>query len=183
MRRAALGRMGAVAAFVILASWPVSAQVQQERFSYPVGLDPYGDNFLALRSLPSGSEGVRIARLGPDTLFTEIGRQGGWVNILLPSGQTGWVSARYVGCCRPAAAVPSVVPSGPAVSASCDDFWYERNAIYKVTGYCFRSPRAVRAFGNDGCQFDEEAAVPLSPSQRERMTQIRATERQLGCVP
>ena len=56
--------------FVFSAMACAQAQVQQERFSYPVGLDTYGDNFLALRSLPSGSEGVRVARLGPDTLFT-----------------------------------------------------------------------------------------------------------------
>ncbi|MCJ2122879.1 hypothetical protein MKL11_10025, partial [Methylobacterium sp. J-077] len=78
---------GAIAALA-LPSGLALAQVQQEAFSYPVGLDPSGDNFLALRSLPSGTQGVRLARLGPDTLFTELGRQGGWVNIQLPSGQT-----------------------------------------------------------------------------------------------
>lgn len=66
--------------------WPALAQVQQESFSYPVGLDPYGDNFLALRSLPRGTQGVRLARLGPDPLFTELGRQNGWVNMQLLSG-------------------------------------------------------------------------------------------------
>ncbi|MCJ2123835.1 peptidase C14, partial [Methylobacterium sp. J-077] len=80
--------LSAAAVLAVVASWPALAQVQQEAFSYPVGLDPYGDNFLALRSLPSGTQGVRLARLGPDTLFTELGRQGGWVNIQLPSGQT-----------------------------------------------------------------------------------------------
>ncbi len=69
---------------------PALAQVQQEAFSYPVGLDPYGDNFLALRSLPSGTQGVRLARLGPDTLFTELGRQGGWVtSSCLPARPDG----------------------------------------------------------------------------------------------
>ncbi len=134
--------------FVLSAMACAQAQVQQERFSYPVGLDPYGDNFLALRSLPSGTEGVRIARLGPDTLFTEIGRRGGWVNIQLPSGQTGWVSARYVGCCRTAASGRSV-PSG-SVSSSCEELWSERNAIFKAAGYCFRTSQAIQAFGNAG---------------------------------
>jgi hypothetical protein len=168
--------------FVFSAISCAQAQVQQERLSYPVGLDPYGDNFLALRSLPSGTEGIRIARLGPDTLFTEIGRQGGWVNIQLPSGQTGWVSARYVGCCRTAEAAPSV-QSAPVASSSCDDLWYERNAAFKAAGYCFRTSRGIRTFGNAGCQFDDEADVPLSARQREQVAQIRTAERRLGCVP
>jgi hypothetical protein len=146
--------LSAAAVFAAIASWPALAQVQQESFSYPVGLDPYGDNFLALRSLPSGTQGVRLARLGPDTLFTELGRQGGWVNIQLPSGQTGWVSARYVGCCRTAASGRSA-PSGSA-SSSCEELWSERNAIFKAAGYCFRTPQAIQAFGNAGCQFDDE---------------------------
>ena len=42
---------------------PALAQVQPEMFSYPVGLNPKGDNWLALRSLPSATEGVRLAKL------------------------------------------------------------------------------------------------------------------------
>lgn len=158
------------------------AQVQPEAFSYPVGLDPHGDNFLALRSLPSGTQGVRLARLRPDTLFVEIGRQGGWTNIRLPSGQTGWVSSRFVGCCRTAEATPSVRPSAGGAS-SCDGLWYERNAIFKAAGYCFRSARGIQAFGNAGCQYDDEADVPLSVRQRDQVAQIRRTERGLACVP
>ena len=160
--------------------WPALAQVQQEAFSYPVGLDPYGDNFVALRSLPSGTQSVRLARLGPDTLFTELGRQGGWVNIQLPFGQTGWVSAGSVGCCHTAASGRSA-PSGSA-SSSCEELWSEQNTIFKAAGYGFRTPQAIQAFGNAGCQFDDEADVPLSIRQREPMAQIRATERQLVCA-
>lgn len=178
--KSAVSLVGAVLIAFALNGVSASAQVQQEAFSYPVGLDPYGDNFLALRSLPSGTQGVRLARLGPDTLFTELGRQGGWVNIQLPSGQTGWVSARYVSCCRTAASGRSM-PSGSA-SSSCEELWSERNAIFKAVGYCFRTSQAIRAFGNAGCQFDDEADVPLSTRQREQVAQIRAMERQLGCA-
>lgn len=180
MKCAALRLMGAVVSILTVACISALAQVQQEAFSYHVGLDPYGDNFLALRSLPSATQGVRLARLGPDTLFTELGRQGGWVNIQLPSGQTGWVSARYVGCCRTAASSRST-PIGSA-SSSCEELWSERNAIFKAAGYCFRTPQAIRAFGNAGCQYDDEADVPLSTRQRDQVAQIRATERQLGCL-
>lgn len=73
-------------------------------YSYPVGLDPSGDNWLALRSLPSGTAGVRLAKLGPATLFTVEGRQGAWVAVRLRNGLSGWVHGTYVGCCRRAAA-------------------------------------------------------------------------------
>ncbi|MDP4024021.1 YARHG domain-containing protein [Methylobacterium sp. NEAU 140] len=101
---------------------------------------------------------------------------------MLPSGQTGWVSARYVGCCRSAGVAPPA-PVAPAAASSCDDLWYERNAVFKAAGYCFRSPRGIRTFGNAGCQFDDEADVPLSARQREQVARVRATERRLGCAP
>ena len=183
MKRGLLRQSRLVAvALTIALGLPAVAQVQPEAFSYPVGLDPYGDNFLALRSLPSGTDGVRLARLGPETLFVELGRQGGWTNIRLPSGQTGWVSSRFVGCCRTAEAAPIVVPSAGRAS-SCDGLWHERNAIFKAAGYCFRSARGIQAFGNAGCQYDDEADVPLSVRQREQVAQIRRTERGLGCAP
>ncbi|WP_244424050.1 YARHG domain-containing protein [Methylobacterium sp. GXF4] len=43
----------------------------------------------------------------------------------------------------------------------CEELWSERNAIFKAAGYCFRTPQAIQAFGNAGCQFDDEADVPL----------------------
>ncbi|MCJ2045404.1 YARHG domain-containing protein [Methylobacterium sp. J-078] len=68
-------------------------------------------------------------------------------------------------------------------AADCDGLWSERNAIFKAAGYCFRSARGIRAFGNAGCRFDDEADVPLSARERERVARIRATERRLGCTP
>lgn len=181
MRRMILGTTSGVL-FASALCGPALAQVQPEPFSYPVGLDPYGDNFLALRTQPSGTEGARIARLGPDTLFTEIGRQGEWVKIRLPSGQTGWVSSRFVGCCKTVVSGSSAAPI-PQSGPTCDDLWAERNAVFKGAGYCFRSQRGIQAFGNAGCQFDNEADVPLSARQREQVAQVRATERRLGCAP
>ena len=68
-----------------------------------------------------------------------------------------------------------------ARAQSCGDLWYERNGIYKSAGYCFRTARGIRAFGNAGCQYDDENDVPLSPRQRQRVQQLRALERDLGC--
>ncbi|KQP38607.1 hypothetical protein ASF49_05025 [Methylobacterium sp. Leaf104] len=73
-------------------------------------------------------------------------------------------------------------PSG-AAAPSCEALWTERNAIFKAGGYCFRTPQAIRAFGNAGCQYDDEAEVPLSARQREQVARIRTSERSLGCTP
>lgn len=166
-------------AAVWLAPGPAHAQVQPEPFSYPVGLNPYGDNFLALRSLPSSTEGVRLAKLGPDTLFAEIERRGDWVHIRLLSGDTGWVSARYVGCCRTIAA-GNPAPAAPEPDA-CADLWYRRNSIYKAAGFCFKSMRGREAFSNEGCQFDDEADVPLSVRQRAEIADLARQEDRRGC--
>ncbi len=60
---------------------------------------------------------------------------------------------------------------------SCDELWYARNAIYKNAGYCFKTTRGIRAFGNAGCQFDNERDVPLSANSAARVEQIRRMER------
>ncbi|GJD98853.1 YARHG domain-containing protein [Methylobacterium isbiliense] len=73
--------------------------------------------------------------------------------------------------------------TGEAAAQGCDELWYERNRIYKEAGYCFRTPRGIRAFGNAGCSYDDERDVPLSARQRETVAQIRRTERAIGCAP
>ncbi len=75
-------------------------------FSHPVGLDRAGDNWVALRSLPSASAGTRLAKLGPETLFSVLGRTGDWMAVRLRDGRSGYVRADYVGCCRRAPAPP-----------------------------------------------------------------------------
>jgi hypothetical protein len=71
--------------------------------------------------------------------------------------------------------------SKSAFAQSCDSLWVERNSIYKDAGYCFKTSRAIRYFGNAGCTYDSEAAVPLSPGERARIARIRRLERELGC--
>ena len=44
---------------------------------------------------------------------------------------------------------------------SCQILWEVRNTIYKENGYCFHTKRAIKAFGNAGCQYDDAAKVPL----------------------
>ena len=69
-------------------------------FLYPVGLDPNGDNWLALRSEPYG-RGVRIRKMGPDALLELLGREGDWLRVrLVGTGEVGWASGKYLACCR-----------------------------------------------------------------------------------
>ncbi|PLX35608.1 MAG: hypothetical protein C0605_09235 [Hyphomicrobiales bacterium] len=69
------------------------------------GLDPYGDNFLSLRSCGS-SRCREIGRLGPGTQVLTLEPYGRWREVLLQayrgdnnfSGGRGWVFGKYL--CR-----------------------------------------------------------------------------------
>ncbi|CAX24927.1 MAG: YARHG domain-containing protein [Methylorubrum extorquens] len=81
------------------------------------------------------------------------------------------------------AAVLASLTASPALAAfPCDELWGERNAIYKDAGYCFRTERAIRAFGNSGCKYDELADVPLPARQRADIADIQRQERENGCA-
>lgn len=76
--------------------------------------------------------------------------------------------------------VTAVAPA-LAQRGRCRELWVERNAIYKDAGYCFKSGQAIRYFGNAGCSYDSQAAVPLSRGERARINRIIALEREYGC--
>jgi len=80
-----------------------------------------------------------------------------------------------------AATLVSTRSSSQAQASICQSLWEERNSYYKEAGYCFHTARAIRHFGNAGCQFDDEAAVPLSRATRNRIAEIKRQERRLGC--
>jgi len=63
----------------------------------------------------------------------------------------------------------------------CDELWGERNAIYKDAGYCFKTQKAIAAFGNAGCRYDDIADVPLSARQRADVADIQRQERENAC--
>jgi hypothetical protein len=75
----------------------------------------------------------------------------------------------------------TVGSAGLAAAQSCDQLWYQRNSIYKSAGYCFKTQRAISAFGNAGCMYDSENAVPLSPSDRAQIASIVRMEQEFGC--
>ncbi len=67
------------------------------------------------------------------------------------------------------------------VSLNCDQLWYQRNAITKAAGYCFRTPRAIRVFGNAGCKYDSASDLPLSDRDRQSINSIQQVERVKSC--
>ena len=79
------------------------------------------------------------------------------------------------------AAASLTLATAPAFAQSCQALWVERNSYYKAHGYCFKTQRAMRYFGNGGCYIYDEAAVPLAPGERARIEAIRRLERDLGC--
>jgi hypothetical protein len=66
---------------------------------YVTGLDPKGDNFLALKVAPD-VRAERIAKMGPDTPLKILNAQGDWRQVQLKDGRTGWAHSRYIRCCR-----------------------------------------------------------------------------------
>ncbi|MCC7252540.1 YARHG domain-containing protein [Hyphomicrobium sp.] len=65
---------------------------------------------------------------------------------------------------------------------SCEDLWILRNSIWNDAGYCFKTPRAIKAFGNHACQYTDQSAVPLNDYQRANARTILAVESAHNCV-
>lgn len=89
------------------------------------------------------------------------------------------VAALLIGAV-PTLAIPDASAQGYG-GYSCADLWYQRNAIYKAAGYCFKTARAISAFGNAGCRYDSEYGLPLSARQRAAINAIVRAERYKGC--
>jgi hypothetical protein len=63
----------------------------------------------------------------------------------------------------------------------CQPLWEVRNWIYKENGYCFHTQKAIDAFGNAGCQYDDVADVPLNDVERNNVSAIKTAEANKGC--
>jgi hypothetical protein len=64
---------------------------------------------------------------------------------------------------------------------SCQILWEVRNTIYKENGYCFHTQKAIKAFGNAGCKFDDAGDVPLNAAERHNVLAIKKVEAKKGC--
>jgi len=80
-----------------------------------------------------------------------------------------------------AALLSGGISAASASPQACAELWTARNEIYKAQGYCFRTQRAIAAFGNAGCQYDNIEDVPLSANDRRAVADIVRQERNLRC--
>ncbi|AWN42628.1 YARHG domain-containing protein [Methylobacterium durans] len=89
---------------------------------------------------------------------------------------------RLLALVRAALVCASLPLAGQAQAAfPCDELWGERNAVYAEAGYCFRTARGIRAFGNANCRYDDIRDVPLSARDRAKVADIVREERRNGC--
>ena len=85
------------------------------------------------------------------------------------------------------ASLAAALSTGFALSAAnaqgriCNRLWVERNQIYKDYGYCFKTERGIRYFGNRGCRYEYEADIPMSRRDRAAVLRIQVEERDHGC--
>ncbi len=163
---------------------PFRTTVTARSYAYVTGLDPNGDNFLALRTSPN-TDGTRIATMGPDTLLQILERRGDWRRISLLDGTTGWAHGNWIQCCRTVAgARPGPQqPTPPAQQEdTCDNLWHRRNAVWHRNGYCFTSAKGQQVFGNQGCSRDLTGTrAAMTSADRALVDALDAREKQLGC--
>ena len=86
----------AALAFALALSAPAARAVSVDIYAV-CGLDPNGDNFLALRAGPSSNTPM-LRKLGPGTRVEDWGRRGNWmqVDVQAPGRTTGWVYTGYL---------------------------------------------------------------------------------------
>lgn len=68
-----------------------------------------------------------------------------------------------------------------AEKLGCDQLWTVRNGIFAARGYCFSTARGKEEFGNEGCQFSDQNAVPLNDYERANVRLIQSIEKRRGC--
>jgi hypothetical protein len=99
----------------------------------------------------------------------------------MPSYRIAKVFVLFLGLLFPLAAPVLPAAAQGLWSLSCGDLWYQRNAIFARNGFCFKTDRAMRVFGNANCTYYVEADVPMSQDERQQVGIIRDIERQKGC--
>ncbi len=154
-----------------------------QRLHYVDGLDPKGDNFLALRGGP-GTGFAQLASMEAGTLLRVVESRGDWRRVALTDGSQGWAHRNWIVCCRTVTStkLSTLAPASPVAGDTCDSLWHERNAIWHRAKYCFKSPKGQAVFSNAGCSRDQAAAqAAMSPAERARVDDLLARERALGC--
>jgi hypothetical protein len=64
---------------------------------------------------------------------------------------------------------------------SCEELWYQRNAILWSAGYCFHATGAVRIFGNTACGYHRTYELPLTARDFQLVSLLELAEAAKEC--
>lgn len=64
---------------------------------------------------------------------------------------------------------------------SCENLAHVRNRVFHENAYCFQSKTTRELYGNAGCKFPIQQAVPLNRAERGNIAKIRKVEREKRC--
>jgi hypothetical protein len=175
-------------AFAALLDLLGGARAQSTAYSYVANTNP-PDAFLALKTYPSSNSPRIMAMANGTKLDVLLRRADGWWYVKVwPTGEEGWAfsgqgNKAWILCC--AGVDGSQTEAKPIARGlndfSCDQLWFGRNSIFKEGGYCFKTPRAIAAFGNAGCLYDDIDAVRLSTENQNLAEAIERAERSKVC--
>jgi hypothetical protein len=186
-----LNRFIAVAGMVLLLLFGasnVSRAQSGKAYSYVANTLP-PDAFLALKTYPSPNSPRIMAMANGTKLDVLLRRLDGWWYVKVwPTGEEGWAfsgqgNKAWILCCAgtDGTQTPTESAAKELTDFTCDQLWFGRNSISKEAGYCFKTPRAIAAFGNAGCRYDDINAVRLSVENQNLTAAIQQAERVKAC--
>jgi hypothetical protein len=109
-------------------------------------------------------------------VFVSVGMIAGSIGILSGPEPARANCYELIGCSN-----QDYYKASDLMQLGCQPLWEVRNWIYKENGYCFHTPKAIKAFGNAGCLYDNVNQVPLSNVERANVTAIKKVEAKKHC--
>jgi len=119
---------------------------------------------------------IREDDMGSTVGLVLIGFSGVVFAVLMPAAPARANCYELIGCSD-----TDYYKLSDLMKLGCQPLWEVRNWIYKERGYCFKTPKAIKAFGNAGCLYDDVAQVPLSNVERANVQTIKKAEAKKGC--
>ena len=108
--------------------------------------------------------------------FVSVGIVAGLVGVVSSSQPARANCYELIGCSN-----QNYFKSSDLMQLGCQPLGEVRNWIYKENGYCFKTPKTIKAFGNAGCLYDDVAQVPLNQFERHNVKAIKKAEARKGC--
>lgn len=138
------------------------------------GKSKYGDEYGVVAELPYNATGVYVFDCEKKDNYRYAWCAVQYQNV------SGWAYGRYLQNGAGQRPLPTGLSGGSQTTRgpSCDDLWWERNAIFNRYGYCFKTARGRNAFDNSDCFTSNPS---LSSADTSRVNQIKRQESRMGC--